>query len=101
MASKIGVDATHGNRLGFLVGRAGTLEQGCADARETVGLDDWHREFPLAPPAMLRVLLVVGCAWSQSAGTLAIASRQILGCNAVAATLSQRQVVKSLDASMS
>ncbi len=46
VAREVGVDAAGGHGAGFLIGRAGGLEQRCADARETVGLDDRHGVSP-------------------------------------------------------
>jgi hypothetical protein len=42
MAGEIGVDAADGNSVGFFLGGSGGTEQRSADAREAVGLDDWH-----------------------------------------------------------
>jgi hypothetical protein len=42
MAREVGVDAADRDGIGFLVRRAGGLEQCCADACETVGLHDRH-----------------------------------------------------------
>src|ERR1035437_6419619 len=42
MAREGGVDAADSHGIGFLFRRAGGLEQRRADAREAVGLDDWH-----------------------------------------------------------
>ena len=58
MAGEVGVDAADGNRLGFLLGCAGGPEQGSADAREAVGLNDGHG-FLASRPHRERVLLLV------------------------------------------
>src|SRR5216683_4693598 len=73
VAREVGVDATGGHGAGFLIGRAGGLEQRRADARETVGLDDRHGGFLFSTPARAAGLASCGSSvWSQSDRRLAM-----------------------------
>ena len=68
MAGEVGVDAADRDRVGFLVRRAGGLEQRRADAGETVGLDDRHGISSNVRPRRSGSCLLSLPAWSQSDG---------------------------------
>ena len=86
MAREVGVHATRRHGTRFLVRRAGGLEQRRANARETVGLDDWHGGSSFGARAEGGSCLLSPAAWSQSDRPLAMTCNQNLGCNAPCAS---------------